>query len=105
MEHATLCMARLIRAMFGVTAVADRKLECGLNLIVLGVDLNMNSAGYMCRPAADKAQKTGQAHTRSFAHEVLAGRCRTKVYRTTELELLVYVKLQQTGKSDVATFL
>ena len=28
MEHAMLCMARLMRAMFGVTAVAARKLEC-----------------------------------------------------------------------------
>ena len=52
-----LCMARLIRAMFGLTAVADRMLECGLNSIVLGIDLNMNSAGYMCRLAAEKTQK------------------------------------------------
>ena len=57
MEHAMLCIARLIRAMYGATAVADRKLECGLSLTVLGVDLSLNSAGYMCRPAADKAQK------------------------------------------------
>ena len=57
MEHAMLCMARLIRAMFGATAIADRKLECGLSLTVLGVDLSLNSAGYRCRPSKDKARK------------------------------------------------
>ena len=42
-------------------------------------------------PCSRKNTEKGQAPTRSFAHEVLAGRCRTKVCRTTGLELLVYV--------------
>ena len=56
-EHAMLCMARLIRAMLGETAVAARKLECGLVLTVLGVDLSLNTIGYQCRPSEEKVTK------------------------------------------------
>ena len=45
----------------------------------------------------------GFVNSGSFTHEVLVGRCRIKVCRTTELESSVYV--QETGTSDVATFL
>ena len=37
MEHALQCLARLIRALLGPTAVALNKLACGRTLDVLGV--------------------------------------------------------------------
>ena len=37
MEHALSCLARLIRILLGPLAVADKKLECGHGLVVLGV--------------------------------------------------------------------
>jgi len=39
MEHALQCLARLIRALLGPTAVAANKLACGRTLEVLGVGL------------------------------------------------------------------
>ena len=75
MEHAMQCVARLIRALLGKDSVADKKLECGETLKVLGIQLSMDRSGscdwgcigrhaggagrrgYCCRPAKDKAQK------------------------------------------------
>ncbi len=37
MEHALQCLARLIRVLLGPTAVANKKLACGVSLDVLGV--------------------------------------------------------------------
>jgi hypothetical protein len=45
MEHALSCLARLIRILLGPSAVADKKLECGHELIVLGVSVLSLSKG------------------------------------------------------------
>ena len=37
--HATDCIARLVRLLLGSTAIADRKLEYGASLVILGVRL------------------------------------------------------------------
>ena len=55
MEHAMHCLARLIRAVLGVTAIANEKLVCGTGLTVLGVELTFTSEGYTLRPAKEKA--------------------------------------------------
>ena len=37
MEHSMHIFARLVRMLLGETSIAERKLECGLELVVLGV--------------------------------------------------------------------
>ena len=56
-KHSMECFARLVRLLLGHGAVADRKLECGPSLTILGVDVEMDMSGYRCRPANGKAQK------------------------------------------------
>jgi hypothetical protein len=38
-EHAMRCFAEVVRAMLGPTAIAERKLECGNPLVVLGISV------------------------------------------------------------------
>jgi hypothetical protein len=56
-EHAMLCMARLVRVIFGRTAVAERKLEFGPSLVALGIRISPSAQGYSCSLAEDKAAK------------------------------------------------
>ena len=55
-EHAMQCMARLVRAIFGFSAVAARKLDFGPSLVALGILITPSVAGYSCSLAKDKAQ-------------------------------------------------
>ena len=48
MAHALQCLARLIRAILGPTAVADKKLACGKKLDVLGVGMKLSRRGFNC---------------------------------------------------------
>lgn len=41
MEHAMHCFARLIRAVLGKSSIADRKVECGKKLVILGVEVSI----------------------------------------------------------------
>ena len=54
MKHAMLCFARLVRVLLGVSAIADKKLACGLSLGILGVDIALSAHGFTCRPSKDK---------------------------------------------------
>ena len=54
LEHAMQCFARLVRVLLGQSALAEKKLECGLSLCILGVDVSLSSFGVTCRPAKDK---------------------------------------------------
>ena len=54
MKHAMLCFARLVRVLLGVSAIADKKLACGLSLGILGVDIVLSAHGFTCRPSKDK---------------------------------------------------
>jgi len=54
LDHAMKCFARLVRTLLGPDAIADRKLECGASLCILGVDICMSDRGFQCRPAAQK---------------------------------------------------
>lgn len=38
-KHAMMCIARLVRALLGESAISARKLECGPSLTVLGIDV------------------------------------------------------------------
>ena len=41
----------------GATAIANKKLECGRALCVVGVDISLSDVGYTCRPSKDKVGK------------------------------------------------
>ena len=51
LEHAMMCVVRLIRALLGASSVANDKVECGPALVVLGVDVSMTQSHYVGKPA------------------------------------------------------
>jgi len=57
LEHGLQCFCRLVRLLFGHSALADRKVDFGACLVVLGVEIRFSREGYECRPAADKVRK------------------------------------------------
>ena len=57
MEHAMQCIARLVRAVLGHDAIENRKLDCGLSLVVLGVRCQLSTAGLCLFPEPSKVQK------------------------------------------------
>lgn len=57
MAHALRCLARLIRAILGPTAVAAKKLACGKKLDVLGVDVKLSRRGFKCKPTKHKTRR------------------------------------------------
>ena len=57
MQHAKECLARFIRLLLGKSAVADGKLEHGLQLVILGIELTVGEHGFRCRPSPDKIKK------------------------------------------------
>ena len=61
LEHATMCIVRLIRCCLGPDAVADRKVDFGPSLTILGIDLSLSKAGYMCGVSRAKAAKCIEA--------------------------------------------
>ena len=54
MEHGLQCFARLVRILLGPGAIAEGKLECGAELVILGVCIRLSDKGYRCQPSADK---------------------------------------------------
>ena len=56
-EHAMLCMARLVRVIFGKSAVAERILDFGLTLVALGMRITPCASGYSCELEEEKAAK------------------------------------------------
>ena len=48
LKHSMHCHARLVRAILGEDAIADRKLECGPGLAVLGIQMSVSWDGYRC---------------------------------------------------------
>ena len=55
--HAKDCFAKIVRALMGETAIAEHKLEHGLSLIILGLDLDATANGVNCRPSEAKRKK------------------------------------------------
>ena len=52
-EHAMQCFARLVRLLLGCTSIADRKLEFGSSLLVLGMCVVPAQSGILFRLSAD----------------------------------------------------
>ena len=55
--HAKLCFARLVRALLGPSAVADRKLQHGNGIVVLGLEVHMDALVFRCWPDKAKVDK------------------------------------------------
>ena len=51
------CVARLIRLLLGKDAVAESKLECGMKLTILGIEISTSDVGCCCRPSPAKVVK------------------------------------------------
>ena len=81
--HCVCCACRLVRAILGSDAIADRKLEHGNPLTVLGVSTEVTAAGVTFIPDAAKVAKwtadmeAALAENRLCAGEAskLAGMC------------------------------
>ena len=57
LEHSTMCAVRLIRACLGSDSIADRKVDYGSSLCILGVELSLSKTAYRCRLSREKAAK------------------------------------------------
>ena len=51
------CFARLVRLLLGPDAIAEKKLEHGVSLVVLGIKIKLSKKGMKCRPAGSKTTK------------------------------------------------
>ena len=47
----------MVKALLGATALAARKMEFGLPLVVLGVSISCDKNGFECRPSWQKMAK------------------------------------------------
>ncbi len=56
-EHAMRCFAMVVRAFLGEGAIANRKLEWGRWLVILGVEVHMSRDSYLLRPSRVKMAK------------------------------------------------
>ena len=59
-EHAMKCVRRLVEALLGQGAVADKKAEWGISLSILGVDVAPEESCYKCKLSKKKAEKCAQ---------------------------------------------
>ena len=57
MEHATNCFARLVRIFLGNDAIAEKKLDFGPELVILGIEIKMGRRGFRYRPSSDKVAR------------------------------------------------
>jgi len=53
-ENAMKCFARLVKLLMGDDAISADKLDCGVNIDILGVSFIMNDRFFQCRPAGMK---------------------------------------------------
>ena len=72
MKHALQCVARLVRALLGQGAIAEKKLACGKKLDILGIMVDLSSNGFKCRPTQQKASAWQASLQEGFARSLLA---------------------------------
>ena len=69
-----VCVFRLVRCLLGQTAIADRKLECGNPLTVLGVSVALMQDGICFKPEPAKIAKwTRQIESALASDRLCAG--------------------------------
>ena len=73
LEHALSCFARLVRLLLGESALAEKKLDFGSNLEVLGIEMQVSWENYFCRPSAIKKRKWLLMIRKALASGVLRG--------------------------------
>ena len=56
-EHAMLCLARLVRVLLGKDAIENKKLDHGSSLVVLGAEIRFQYDHFSCRPAPSTVAK------------------------------------------------
>ncbi len=56
-SHAKHCFARLARALLGLSAIANSKLEHGSRWVILGILFAFSAEGIHCQPSEDKILK------------------------------------------------
>ena len=56
-DHAKSCFARVVNALLGPGAIADKKLASGNPLEVLGLQVTIDPSGISCKPSPDKLRK------------------------------------------------
>ena len=54
MRHGLDCFVRLVRVLLGKSAISDKKVGYGRELVVLGVHFKPGHHGFSCRPSGDK---------------------------------------------------
>ena len=54
MEQSMKCFARLVKAVLGNDAISEAKLCFGMNLTLLGVEVELTRQGYKCQPQLEK---------------------------------------------------
>ena len=79
MQHAMTCFARLVRALLGEGAIAERKLECGATLVVLGISVTLGDDGFSLAPAKEKASMCIDAISEARSSGVLRPACAEKL--------------------------
>ena len=57
MEHGLSTFVRLVRAILGQCAIADTKLECGMDLVILGIRVQSGRKGARFTLCPEKAEK------------------------------------------------
>ena len=78
-EHAMKCVRRLVEALLGHGAVADKKAEWGISLQILGVDVAPEVSGYKCKLSKKKAEKCAQMIEAALSTKVLQPGCAMKL--------------------------
>ena len=72
MKHALQCVARLVRALLGQSAIAEKKLACGKKLDILGIMVDLSRNGFKCRPTQQKAHAWQASLQEGLAHLLIA---------------------------------
>jgi len=79
MQHAMLCVARLVRLLLGPEAIDNKKLHFGTSLDVLGMSCMLDRNGLCLRPAADKKKKCLETVLGALESGVLHAGCAQKL--------------------------
>ena len=61
-----MCLARLVRAIFGKGAVTQHKLDLGPSLVALGVLIASKEHSFRCELAPEKASKCGETNEKAL---------------------------------------
>ena len=71
LEHTLQCVVRVLRALLGDSAISNDKVDCGPGLRVLGVDVELSTEWYCCRPAKETLAKCLVVIELALLHGVL----------------------------------